>query len=42
MTKISQESKILIAGIVTIGDLVNYRLNELEYEALQLKQMIVG
>lgn len=31
-----------LAGIVTIGDLVNYRLNELEYEALQLKQMIVG
>lgn len=31
-----------LAGIVTIGDVVNYRLNELEYEALQLKQMIVG
>jgi len=31
-----------IAGIVTIGDVVNYRLNELEYESLQLKQLIVG
>ncbi|WP_375700219.1 CBS domain-containing protein [Pseudophaeobacter sp. TrK17] len=29
-------------GMLTIGDVVNYRLNELEYEALQLKQMIVG
>ncbi|MEM6711357.1 MAG: CBS domain-containing protein [Pseudomonadota bacterium] len=32
----------LLVGIVTIGDVVNYRLNELEHEALQLKQMIVG
>ncbi|WP_298822683.1 CBS domain-containing protein [uncultured Roseibium sp.] len=31
-----------LVGIVTIGDVVNYRLNELEYEALQLKQLIVG
>ncbi|MGR3624597.1 CBS domain-containing protein [Pseudophaeobacter sp.] len=31
-----------LCGILTIGDVVNYRLNELEYEALQLKQMIVG
>ncbi|MEP3048189.1 MAG: CBS domain-containing protein [Roseibium sp.] len=31
-----------VIGIVTIGDVVNYRLNELEYEALQLKQLIVG
>jgi CBS domain-containing protein len=31
-----------LCGMVTIGDVVNYRLNELEYEALQLKQMIVG
>jgi CBS domain-containing protein len=31
-----------IAGMVTIGDLVNYRLNELEYESLKLKQLIVG
>ncbi|MEM0946064.1 MAG: CBS domain-containing protein [Pseudomonadota bacterium] len=31
-----------LRGIVTIGDVVNFRLNELEYEALQLKQLIVG
>ncbi|WP_153768890.1 CBS domain-containing protein [Labrenzia sp. CE80] len=31
-----------VVGMVTIGDVVNYRLNELEYEALQLKQLIVG
>ncbi len=31
-----------LCGIVTIGDVVHYRLNELEHEALQLKQMIVG
>ncbi len=31
-----------LCGMVTIGDVVNFRLNELEYEALQLKQMIVG
>lgn len=31
-----------LMGMVTIGDVVNYRLNELEYEALQLKQLIVG
>ena len=31
-----------IAGIITIGDVVNYRLNELEYESLKLKQLIVG
>jgi CBS domain-containing protein len=31
-----------LCGMVTIGDVVTYRLNELEYEALQLKQMIVG
>jgi CBS domain-containing protein len=31
-----------IAGMITIGDVVNYRLNELEHEALQLKQLIVG
>lgn len=31
-----------LRGMLTIGDVVNYRLNELEYEALQLKQMIVG
>ncbi|MGX9356154.1 CBS domain-containing protein [Roseobacteraceae bacterium S113] len=31
-----------LLGMVTIGDVVNYRLTELEHEALQLKQMIVG
>ncbi|PWE27287.1 CBS domain-containing protein [Pararhodobacter marinus] len=31
-----------LAGMITIGDVVNYRLVELEHEALQLKQLIVG
>lgn len=31
-----------VKGIVTIGDLVNFRLTQLEHEALQMKQMIVG
>ncbi|MCV6824827.1 MULTISPECIES: CBS domain-containing protein [Halocynthiibacter] len=31
-----------LCGMITIGDVVNYRLTELEHEALQLKQMIVG
>ena len=31
-----------LCGIITIGDVVQFRLNELEYEALQMKQMIVG
>ena len=31
-----------LVGLVTIGDVVNFRLNELEYEALRMKQMIVG
>jgi CBS domain-containing protein len=31
-----------LCGMITIGDVVNFRLNELEYEALQMKQMIVG
>lgn len=31
-----------LCGVVTIGDVVHYRLTELEHEALQLKQMIVG
>lgn len=35
------DGEILI-GILTIGDVVNFRLNELEHEALQLKQLIVG
>ena len=35
-----QGSKLL--GMITIGDVISYRLNELEHEALQLKQLIVG
>ena len=31
-----------LCGMVTIGDVVQYRLAEVELEALQLKQMIVG
>ncbi|MEL6640197.1 MAG: CBS domain-containing protein [Pseudomonadota bacterium] len=31
-----------LKGMITIGDVINYRLNELEHEALQLKQLIVG
>ncbi|MEM0928899.1 MAG: CBS domain-containing protein [Pseudomonadota bacterium] len=31
-----------LVGMVTIGDVVNFRLRELEHEAVQLKQMIVG
>jgi len=31
-----------LAGMVTIGDVVNFRLTEAEHEALQLKQLIVG
>lgn len=31
-----------LVGMVTIGDVVNYRLNELEHETLQLKQLMVG
>ena len=31
-----------LVGMVTIGDVVNYRLRQLEQEALQLKQLIVG
>lgn len=31
-----------LVGMVTIGDVVNFRLAELEHETLQLKQMIVG
>ncbi|PIE15280.1 MAG: CBS domain-containing protein [Rhodobacterales bacterium] len=29
-------------GMITIGDVIGYRLTELEHEALQLKQLIVG
>lgn len=31
-----------LSGMLTIGDVIQYRLNELEHEALQLKQLIVG
>lgn len=31
-----------LAGMVTIGDVINHRLAQLEHEALQLKQLIVG
>jgi CBS domain-containing protein len=31
-----------VVGMISIGDVVKYRLRELEYEALKLKQMIVG
>ncbi|PSL18286.1 CBS domain-containing protein [Shimia abyssi] len=31
-----------LLGMVTIGDVINFRLTELEHEALQLKQLIVG
>ena len=31
-----------IIGMISIGDVVNYRLQALEYEALQIKQLIVG
>lgn len=31
-----------LVGMITIGDVINNRLTELEHEALQLKQLIVG
>lgn len=31
-----------VMGMLTVGDVVNFRLTELEHEALQLKQLIVG
>lgn len=31
-----------LIGIITIGDAVHFRLNQLELEALQIKQLIVG
>lgn len=31
-----------LLGMITIGDVINYRLAELEHETLQLKQLIVG
>ncbi len=33
---------ISVVGLLTIGDVITYRLNELEHEALQLKQLLVG
>jgi CBS domain-containing protein len=32
----------VLVGMVTIGDVVQFRLTEVEHEALQLKQLIVG
>lgn len=40
MPVVSESGDLL--GIITIGDVVHFRLNELEYEALRMKQMIVG
>lgn len=31
-----------LTGMITIGDVVNHRLRELEYETVKLKQIIVG
>ena len=31
-----------LCGMITVGDVVSFRLKELEYEALRMKQMIVG
>ena len=31
-----------LTGLITIGDVVHFRLTELELEALQIKQLIVG
>lgn len=31
-----------LVGMISIGDVVNHRLTALEYEALKLKQLIVG
>ncbi|MGI9290845.1 MAG: CBS domain-containing protein [Gammaproteobacteria bacterium] len=31
-----------LLGIITIGDIVHFRLKELEYESLKMKQMIIG
>ncbi len=31
-----------VVGLLSLGDVVKFRLRELEYEALKLKQMIVG
>ncbi len=31
-----------LVGMVTIGDVIHFRLTEVEHEALQLKQLVVG
>lgn len=31
-----------LAGVISIGDITNHRVVELEYESLKLKQLIVG
>lgn len=31
-----------VTGMLTIGDVIQFRLGELEHEALQLKQLVVG
>lgn len=36
------DSDKALIGLVTIGDVVHFRLNQLELEALQIKQLIVG
>ena len=37
---VMENGKLL--GIITIGDIVSFRLKELEYESLKMKQMIIG
>lgn len=37
---VTEGSKLV--GVVTIGDVINHRLTQLEHEALHLKQLIVG
>ncbi|KMW56213.1 Inosine-5'-monophosphate dehydrogenase [Candidatus Rhodobacter oscarellae] len=41
MPVVEGEGEELI-GVVTIGDVIHHRLTQLEHEALQLKQLIVG
>jgi len=31
-----------LCGLISIGDVVQHRLNELEYENLKIKQAMVG
>lgn len=37
---VAKDGKLL--GLVTIGDVVHHRMTELEFEAMRLKQLIVG